>query len=652
MSNVDFLDGITKLIDVVLASPSFDKSTKLINDKGETPLHLAVKPHLKKTVSSTVLKCLLQAGMIDPSTKDRSNKKARDYISSKGKDQNARLKMLEDAITQFHPKKEEKKKRKGKSGSEKGKGAADASGKKTQLPPIERKNPEPPVAVKKVVNYADLTLVEKINHHLTLICKRSETYFQQTPDFQQSPSSLGSVDSKSVKSSPTKSKVAMGTSASTSPQRHRSSSRSRSGDRSASVVTKLNIDGSSMPFGTGEFVLDGLNFDSLPWEVEITRSVIKFFKNTKKHSRTDQLSAARVVYSIAEGRRNSHLSKQVGSGKSVCLFEARITDSGRILWEKAVTYSKKQTGESSYPVYTDVIRVWEVILDHDDLDRRITYCSEQIVQSYERGFLSSVRRPLKPIAQNYIESGNEGVRRKEVLSMPCTYTIKDLMSFEADCHFVPAASTNESEYNVTTFYSFDTVHAKSMITGNNEKRDYPFKEWQREHEIIKINSKEAILLLGRSGTGKTTCCLYRLWNEFKNYWNPDSETFGFKIPRKTLVSSSSLDYSDDELSSESDESGDESSDRDTDSAFAEDGSVSLLPNTNFRSEVLSSGPGTFVDNVDSRKTVELVEEDLHQVFVTKNYVLCDQMKKRFYCMVAAYDFMESHLHFEEESLQY
>lgn len=633
-----YADGITKLIDVVLASPSFDKSAKFINDKGETPLHLAVKPHLKKSVSSTVLKCLLQTGIIDPSTKDKSNKKARDYISGKGKDQQALVKMLEDAAAQFHPKRDEKRRKKTRNG-DKGKSATSTNEPVKKAVPAPKlvspkKKPDPvPQIAKKVVNYADMTLLEKMGHHLTRISHLNEAYFLDSPQDLASHKESESAAVQLQESS---------SSAASTPKRHRSTSRSR--DRSTNVVAKLDS-----VVVVGDSVLDGLNFDNLPWEVEITRSVVKFFKNTKRYSPTDRLSAARVMYSIAEGRRNLHLSKQVGSSKNVCLFEARITDSGRILWEKAVTYSKKLTGDTSYPVYTEVIRVWEIILDHDDLDRRITYCSEQIVQSYERGYLSAVRRPLKPITPLCIESESEGVRCKEVLTMPCTYTTKDLTSLEADAHFVPAASTNESEYNVTTFYSFDTVHAKSMITGNNEKRDYPFKEWQMEHEIIKISSKEAILLLGRSGTGKTTCCLYRLWNEFKNYWNPDSEKFSFKIPRKALVSASSLDYSDDELSSESDESCDESSEDEgiDDSAFDE--SSSPVPAVVPPGSSVTSGPDESVG--DSRgKVMEMVEEDLHQVFVTKNYVLCDQMKKRFYCMVAAYEFMEPHLEYEEEQL--
>ena len=58
-----------------------------------------------------------------------------------------------------------------------------------------------------------------------------------------------------------------------------------------------------------------------------------------------------------------------------------------------------------------------------------------------------------------------------------------------------------------------------MLEGENARRDFPFKEWPKEHDIISMKQGAcSILLLGRSGTGKTTCCLYRLWNHFQSYW--------------------------------------------------------------------------------------------------------------------------------------
>ena len=62
------------------------------------------------------------------------------------------------------------------------------------------------------------------------------------------------------------------------------------------------------------------------------------------------------------------------------------------------------------------------------------------------------------------------------------------------------------------------------------------------------------------------------------------------------------------------------------------------------SQEAASSPNVNVFQVD--ENVEITEEDLHQVFITKNYVLCDQMKKRFYNMSAAFDFLDQHIKHE------
>jgi hypothetical protein len=37
-------------------------------------------------------------------------------------------------------------------------------------------------------------------------------------------------------------------------------------------------------------------------------------------------------------------------------------------------------------------------------------------------------------------------------------------------------------------------------------------------KYIKLHDGAPMLLLGRSGTGKTTCMVFRLWTEFSSYW--------------------------------------------------------------------------------------------------------------------------------------
>lgn len=607
----DIVGGLTKLIEAVIASPSFEHSSKLVNHKMETPLHLAVKPHLKKDLSTCVLKCLLQTGVIDPSAKSKNDKRPRDYILAKD---DQRFQLLSDAMKRS---KKETKKETCSAGGSKGrrKGRQNTAARNQSVhqgirPAPSNIQPSSPTASAKdekpklkEINYNDQSLDYKLKCQLRRIYRKDASYFVETVHQETYTHLRSRVKGANIKKnlpvekvSPTHPLYEAGSSAKSSPSKYNGPA--------------LCSEPIAMTSCHGEFSLEGLNFDVLPWEVEVTRNVVKFFKNTKRYSPTDRISAARVIYAIAEGKRNKHLAKPVSGDQQVSLYEARISDAGRILWEKAISFSKKLTKKRCDPTYSQVIRVREVILDHDNLDRKIKYCADQIIESYHRGCQSSIRWGLKCIShQNTKDSSN--IRGEEKCDHPFIYTKESALTSHED-YFVPAASTNKSEYSVTTFYSLDTISMKSMITGSNEKRDYPFKEWQKENEVIGMNIKEAILLLGRSGTGKTTCCLYRLWNEFKDYW-------AVKIPHKaTSLGLPEVGVSDSEVSHQDDACEDQ------------------LP-----------AESSAFNNTDSESSDHDI--NLHQLFVTKNYVLCDQMRKRFYCMVAGCDFLEPHLQFEEET---
>eukprot|EP00731_Ephydatia_muelleri_P011967 Em0006g861a len=90
---------------------------------------------------------------------------------------------------------------------------------------------------------------------------------------------------------------------------------------------------------------------------------------------------------------------------------------------------------------------------------------------------------------------------------------------EGTLSYVPCARLRSTEHNLITFYSLSSATVKCVLTGEHIRRDFPFKVWHEEHDIInQPYGKTAIVLIGRSGTGKTTCCLYRLWNQFHSYW--------------------------------------------------------------------------------------------------------------------------------------
>ena len=628
-----------KLIKSVINSPTFS-SHKTINDKGETPLHLAVKTHWKKEDSTTVLSTLLELDILDPTKKDHSRRRPIDYCQNKSERHDIYT-MLRSAMNKGERDlSQQKKKLKKKKSKVVTSGASSVTGNQKQMKnanleesfeaTVSTKHEKKKEAPKSVQpQYKDFTIAKKLKFHIERLIEKGAEYFEADKTVMATKKVISLSENKSLRKSEngrknTEDKKAVKgdvVSSASEPKRH---------------VTRTD----EMSSMLGKF---GLDFDQLPWEVEVTSNVVKFLKDAKKVSFMDQWKAANVIYSLAEGMRNEHLSKRVGSESSLQLYEARMGKAARILWEKAISYSAKLTGPSASPVYSQVIRVWEIVLDHDDLSKRIKYCTEQIEKSHTRGLEASARLSLQ-IHEAKETNKREKVRGRKLMDIPMRFLLQNTGKVDVDHHFIPPASRNDNEYNVTTFHTFDTISAKSMLFGTNDRRDFPFKEWPKEHEIIKLNSKEAILLLGRSGTGKTTCCLYRLWNEFKNFWSPkliglppdgDNESdFNSSHQMKEASECATEDAAPTQVLTLDEKTG---AAKDTNNDQHDNGARSTGNVTPYGELSDQSEFG------DQEESMENIEENLHQVFVTKNYVLCGKMKEHFYDMAAAHDVFGEHM---------
>ncbi|KAL7553719.1 hypothetical protein ACHAWF_017047, partial [Thalassiosira exigua] len=78
-------------------------------------------------------------------------------------------------------------------------------------------------------------------------------------------------------------------------------------------------------------------------------------------------------------------------------------------------------------------------------------------------------------------------------------------------HFHPA-SDDPRQFTLLKFYELNRDAIKILLDGQDEQ-DLPFTPGPKEHEIIHFNPdpQRSILLMGRSGTGKTTCLVFRMW---------------------------------------------------------------------------------------------------------------------------------------------
>ncbi|CAE1296780.1 unnamed protein product [Acanthosepion pharaonis] len=268
-------------------------------------------------------------------------------------------------------------------------------------------------------------------------------------------------------------------------------------------------------------LLNSNAFEKLEWEVECTSNVWKTLHDKNlPYKRRKQ--AVYKIQQLASGNWHRTCYKKVKDmPQTLKLFTIKLSRTSRIVWELAIAFSPRcsdmkrvldgNSGLESGQIYSEVIRVWAVVFDMKNLKHVVA----QIVKSHERGESCLVQKQL--------ESVNDGqdCLKDDTKRLPRLFAESQLDKNRLDLqHFCPPASDRDDEYHIIKFYSFSTAIVSSMLQMDHSRNvDFPFQVTELEYRIINLSSKAPIILLGRSGTGKTTCCLYRLWMNFVNYWS-------------------------------------------------------------------------------------------------------------------------------------
>ena len=388
-------------------------------------------------------------------------------------------------------------------------------------------------------------------------------------------------------------------------------------------------------------------FDNLTWEVECTAEVWKTLKD-KKLPRDKKTQIVRVIKQLANGNMRGRLAKRlVGIAKesNILLFEAKLDKSARILWERAITFSPRcsdlsdDKSERRGGIYVEVIRIWDIVFDHDTVPRKI----KKIVRSYNRGTSCFIKKNLKgtPVDSSSCSTKNDQksipkiyVPRDDADKLvekdekPCTSTDTSKM-------FFPPGSPEETEYHILKFYAFSNAMVDAMLDNQNRTNfDFPFRVSELEHSVINLAPKRkiSILLLGRSGTGKTTCCLYRLWNNYQKYWEQNTLNEP-SIPNiAQFISRHSEKITDDE--NEADENETSVCDENDQNGLGSEEHCELSTKQLEQAEANHVSDEESQHQNDEGKDAQTTEneptlEHLHQAFITKNAVLCKEVQKNF-----------------------
>ena len=224
------------------------------------------------------------------------------------------------------------------------------------------------------------------------------------------------------------------------------------------------------------------------WEVEMTSKAQNALESPNFALRR---KVREKIQRLASGERNTDLVKKLGDN----LYECRVNISVRILWR----FSKQESQDSS-ELYTDIIRILDIV-PHKNLQQRIEH--------YKR---SNVVKCVK----TYLVVADED-EEKDGYNYPRLFKKAEHEEITKYSYKPPITAPDGDNFQFDHLFPVDKRYMDWLLS-DSLKYDVPFKLSSEERKIICRKHTSTILLMGRSGTGKTTCCMFRLWHIFKTIW--------------------------------------------------------------------------------------------------------------------------------------
>ncbi|XP_063468127.1 TPR and ankyrin repeat-containing protein 1 isoform X2 [Symphalangus syndactylus] len=383
------------------------------------------------------------------------------------------------------------------------------------------------------------------------------------------------------------------------------------------------------------------DFDNMTWEIECTSEMLKKL-SSKVMTKVIKKKIILAIQQLGNGEWTQGLQKRLKHLKgSIQLFEAKLDKGARMLWELAIDFSPRCSEnpekiiateqntcamEKSGRIYTEIIRIWDIVLDHCKLADSI----KAICNAYNRGLSCVLRKKLKGINKGQV-SANMKIQKR----IPRCY-VEDTEAEKGREHvnpeYFPPASAVETEYNIMKFHSFSTNMAFNILNDTTATVEYPFRVGELEYAVIDLNPRplEPIILIGRSGTGKTTCCLYRLWKKFHVYWEK-AEQAGSPLLAKQVWLKRRLEVEPGKEEGPVGEEEEEEEDEEEEDSIEVE-TVESIDEQEY--EACAGGAG--VEPAGDGQAAEVCApehphqlEHLHQIFVTKNHVLCQEVQRNF-----------------------
>ena len=327
-------------------------------------------------------------------------------------------------------------------------------------------------------------------------------------------------------------------------------------------------------------------------------------------------NAAQVIQELANGRRTKNLSKPV-KGTTERMFEARLDKAKRILWRLDATYSPQRKH------HCHVIQILNVALDHDKIEKAAKEAEKWIKQGSIQGNvirLRCIENGMCDGTDNHTTSYFEVIKESDVNSDA------DSILMRNDGGVIPSYSLSETTIRLLLDRARGVFGLPLKVSEEEDK--IIFIKHQEDQLVNLAYHKVSLVCIGRSGTGKTTCCLMRLANEFLCYWRHLNKHKDPIIPRQILYTCISNkqdnEVMDDEVANEV-----------TPNCMPLEENV--IKDIEEQHDALCADTPSDAKLQDNEMNAERVCDHLHQVFVTKSPHLCSQVQQKFHETISGED---------------
>eukprot|EP00741_Cyanophora_paradoxa_P017382 tig00020964_g16791.t1 len=269
------------------------------------------------------------------------------------------------------------------------------------------------------------------------------------------------------------------------------------------------------------------------WEVEITRRCFRSWRNLDAALRTPMLKKLRLLVEGRDFRSSANHAKPLAHAETgMALFESYLPLGWRLLWEEVFCFSER------HACWRDKILLWDVC-DHDRVPAAVRAISGRFRQRQATA-LAPPRPPQRPPEAG----GVRAPRRLPADGPPPPSSPADEFTLELSAlaaveppSLAPAEGPN-ADHAATRprpaiQHDLPVVEqvrrraeeiarealAGRPLAGGSEDTPANGRAEISAAELNLICAPGPVLAVGRSGTGKTSCAIVRLWSLYHAYWS-------------------------------------------------------------------------------------------------------------------------------------